>query len=74
MLLPDQDPNRARRILRLVGMTHEEFRILLNHKASMCVHQPDVSAWMTGKRAFPDSAVLLLKGIVALAKTQKACR
>ena len=68
------DPSRARRILRLVDMSQEDFRALLNRKASMSVHQPTVSAWMTGVRPIPDVAALLLKAIVTVAKTAKACR
>ncbi|UEM08013.1 hypothetical protein JL101_035780 (plasmid) [Skermanella rosea] len=65
------DPARARRILRLVGMTHEEFRLLLNQKTRSNVLQPNVSAWMSGSRPLPDAAVLLLKWLVSCGRDKR---
>jgi hypothetical protein len=65
------DPARARRILRLVGMTQEDFRLLLNRKTRSNVLQPNISAWMSGLRPLPDAAVLLLKGLVRCAREKR---
>jgi hypothetical protein len=65
------DPARARRILRLVGMTQEDFRHLLNQKTRANVLQPNVSAWMGGSRPLPDAAVLLLKWLVSCARDKR---
>ena len=65
------DPARARRILRLLAMSQEEFRLLLNQKTRSNVLQPNVSAWMSGTRPLPDAAVLLLKWLVHCARGKR---
>jgi hypothetical protein len=65
------DPARARRILRLVGWSDAEFRRQYNSKTGAHAYAPDVSAWLNGRRAIPDAAVVLLKSAVRCARVKR---
>lgn len=65
------DPARARRILRMLGMTATEFRDRYNRVTGASAHAPDVSAWLAGRRALPDAAVVLLKALVWCARNRR---
>lgn len=57
-------PNRARRILKMLGMSSKAFRIRYNAVTGGSAHPSDVSAWLKGTRTLPDAAVVLLKALV----------
>jgi hypothetical protein len=65
------DPARARRILRLLGISDAEFRRRYNRATGASAHQPDVSAWLSGRRAIPDAAIVLLKAMVWCARRRR---
>jgi hypothetical protein len=62
------DHARARKILRLLGLSSEAFRQRYNRVTGANARAPDVSAWLSGKRAIPDAAVVLLKALVWCAR------
>jgi hypothetical protein len=65
------DPNRARRILRLLGMSNVEFMGRYNRTTGANARAPDVSAWLAGRRPMPDAAVVLLKALVWCARLRR---
>ena len=68
------DPARVRRILNLLGMSNMDLLRLLNRQTGGAARAQDVSSWLTGRRALPDAAVVLLKALVRERQVTKGPR